>query len=828
MKLKFTLIAIIFLFISSAFAQFPPVINYQGRLLNEENKPITQSINVVFSIYDNETNGNLLWTETHNLQPNDGYINVFLGSKNPIQYENTVTDLWLEISIGGDPVGSRTQFTAVPWAFYASTADTAKYALTQLGEYEFSGVLETDEKKNIEFKIAGSDVAVYIPGDTAASIKQGYGGNIIDAGVEGSSILGGGRPEANNRIAGNYSTIAGGCANVIGDTLIKPSAGKKDSPQSDNNIAMVSSFIGAGQDNKVTAPLSAIMSGSRNSVLKNPHTKKGMRNTIATGYYNTIYGARQAFIGGGRANHAGGLGSSILTGFNNSCSGYYASILNGYYNSAQGIRSLAGGSFAFARHDYGIVFNATADSGAYDTEKIFSTKKPSQFLVKADSGIGFNTNITPEVLNVNGAIVIGANNEENAGTLRFIEGEFEGFTGEEWVSLGSLPKWTDDGDVIRSAYDRGIARYQNKTWGGQANTHINLAVAGVTGSDGFNHQFCTVGGGSLNQAGGDKSTVTGGVLNHAEGEGSFVGGGSANVASGQFATIGGGEGNNTQAIHSAIIGGSQNEAFGFYTVAAGGLKNNASGSYAAVLGGEQNKASGDNSVVGGGWKNEAAGIKSAIPGGTALKIGDNSFGFKGGLGSPMVLTDLTAQTNSFHVVDAHFVFNANREDADFTVNGTIENLLFADASTNRIGIGISEPATKLDIDGAVKVGQSNSDSQGAIRYQDGKFEGRTGSGWTQLDNSGGGTKSGTLVMSYKVVDDISNLSSTDASVIKYTDSSDDSIEPTDLPSGENGQLLVLHNATGAVIYYDNSAYSCTDGKVFQFIYSDGWRMLTNY
>ncbi|MFP4527926.1 MAG: hypothetical protein ACLFQX_05200 [Candidatus Kapaibacterium sp.] len=894
---------------SFALAQFPPVINYQGRLLDSDDKPITKSVEVVFSIYDSETDGKLLWTETHTLQADDGYINVFLGSKNPIEYENTVTDMWLEVAIDGGTISGRTQFTAVPWAFHAATADTAKYALTQLGEYEFSGVLDTEKKKNVEIKIAGTTAATYIPGDTAASMRQGYAGNIIDEGVEGSSILGGGRPGAHNRIAASYSTIAGGCNNVIGDTTTKPRTDKTDKPQY-GNYARRNSFIGGGHSNSVSMQNAGVICGILNHihVFRNEENYDDITSSlIGTGYDNIIKSSQANFIGTGRTGKmSGGEYNAILNGYRGTIdsgryqvivngyenkvlhtelstilggvknvigkNGFNSVILNGYYNRADAKRTLVAGSFAKALHDYSMIFHATADSGDYDNNKAFFSSKPAQFLVKANGGIGFNTNVTPEVLNVNGAILIGENNEENAGTIRFKDGAFEGYNGESWLALSPEGIWQKDGDVIRSS-NSGIIRYNNQAHGNRISTHINLASGGTTGAEGSDYAFCTIGGGYLNGANASKATVAGGMLNIAEGDAATVGGGNANraagnnavvaggstnkadennsavlggyknealgeysiigggnenIASAEYTIIGGGDRNKAQAVYSSVLGGLQNEANGLHSIVAGGIKNKAVGSKSTVLGGEENIAGGINSVVSGGYKNEAAGDASAIPGGSALKVGNNSFGFKGGLGNPMLVTDVSSKTNAFHVIDAHFIFNDSREDADFIINGSIENLFFADASENKIGIGTNEPATKLDIDGAIKIGQSATTAQGAIRYQDGKFEGRTSDGWKQLDNTSSSTKGTNLVMSYKVVNSISNLSSTDASVIKYTDATDDSIEPSNLPSGENGMMLVIHNATGDVIYYDNSTHSCLDGKVFQFIYSDGWRLMSNY
>jgi hypothetical protein len=60
------------------------------------------------------------------------------------------------------------------------------------------------------------------------------------------------------------------------------------------------------------------------------------------------------------------------------------------------------------------------------------------------------------------------------------------------------------------------------------------------------------------------------------------------------------------------------------------------------------------------------------------------------------------------------VFNDGGADYDFRVEGdTNANLLFVDASTDRVGVGTNSPATRLDVDGDVTIR-----SQGDLRFGD--------------------------------------------------------------------------------------------------------------
>ena len=59
----------------------PMLINYQAKLVGNNDAPITGTVAVTFRMYDALTSGNLIWTETHSsLSSNNGIISVLLGS----------------------------------------------------------------------------------------------------------------------------------------------------------------------------------------------------------------------------------------------------------------------------------------------------------------------------------------------------------------------------------------------------------------------------------------------------------------------------------------------------------------------------------------------------------------------------------------------------------------------------------------------------------------------------------------------------------------------------------------------------------------------------
>jgi len=104
----------------------PGVIDYQGKITDSANNPITISVSLTFAIYNVSTGGSILWTETHpSVTPVDGLVHVLLGSQTT--FGATLfngSDLWLEINVDGDgEMTPRLRIASVPYAIYANDSD---------------------------------------------------------------------------------------------------------------------------------------------------------------------------------------------------------------------------------------------------------------------------------------------------------------------------------------------------------------------------------------------------------------------------------------------------------------------------------------------------------------------------------------------------------------------------------------------------------------------------------------------------------------------------------------------------------------------------------
>ncbi|HOV31383.1 MAG TPA: hypothetical protein PLX92_04680 [Anaerolineaceae bacterium] len=181
--------------------------------------------------------------------------------------------------------------------------------------------------------------------------------------------------------------------------------------------------------------------------------------------------------------------------------------------------------------------------------------------------------------------------------------------------------------ISGGSYNTASADYATVSGGGPSNesdpTNTNNKAT---------DEYCTVGGGSANQAGNADldttnapiATVAGGHHNIASGEGSAISGGAYNIASAEGSAISGGFQNTTSGNVSAISGGNINTASGRASAIGGGGSNTASGDHSAVAGGYVNTASGFVSAIGGGYFNSASANYATVSGGGPSNTSDPS------------------------------------------------------------------------------------------------------------------------------------------------------------------------------------------------------------
>jgi hypothetical protein len=111
---------------STATGSSKTTINYQGYLTDSSGNPVSDPLDMVFRLYNVESGGDALWTETQSaVAVSDGLFSVLLGSATPISTETIANnnDLWLGIAVGGDEeMSPREKIASAPYAMSANVS----------------------------------------------------------------------------------------------------------------------------------------------------------------------------------------------------------------------------------------------------------------------------------------------------------------------------------------------------------------------------------------------------------------------------------------------------------------------------------------------------------------------------------------------------------------------------------------------------------------------------------------------------------------------------------------------------------------------------------
>lgn len=110
-----------------ATAEVPSRLTHQGRLLDDEGEPVTESRQATFTLYDSKTGGAVLWEGQKTVTPDDGgfYSVVLGGPQNPIEPSAVRGgEVWLGVSLDGDELKPRLSLDAAPYALRAGTAES--------------------------------------------------------------------------------------------------------------------------------------------------------------------------------------------------------------------------------------------------------------------------------------------------------------------------------------------------------------------------------------------------------------------------------------------------------------------------------------------------------------------------------------------------------------------------------------------------------------------------------------------------------------------------------------------------------------------------------
>ena len=124
-----------------------PMINYQGKVTDSDGQPLDGTYSIQFCIYDQETGGTALWSETQSVEVQNGIFNILLGSVDdfPSNLFNGA-ERWLQLEIEGEVLSSRQQIVSVVYALRADKANESDYAddSDRLDGHDYSSDWEPD------------------------------------------------------------------------------------------------------------------------------------------------------------------------------------------------------------------------------------------------------------------------------------------------------------------------------------------------------------------------------------------------------------------------------------------------------------------------------------------------------------------------------------------------------------------------------------------------------------------------------------------------------------------------------------------------------------
>ena len=346
---------------SALFAGIPKVINFQGYLADTEGNPLHGRYSITFSIYDVETGGTPIWSETKEIEVNHGIFNVQLGD-NPSNPLNLPFDVpyWLGVQVNNDQeMTPRLKLASSAYSYSAEnllcdncvtpgmltfpagdiTAVEAGDGLSGGGESgrvvlrantnylqrrvheacsEGFAIRQINEDGSVECIRIGSE---FWDDTDPQTLKLKVNNQVI---LQLSST-----PKSPNIIAGYASNAVE--AGVIGATI----SGGGNSTNTED------------QRNKITDNFGTVGGGAKNTAGNGPAS-------LEDAYYATV--------GGGYNNTASGKYSTVAGGVSNTASGDYATIPGGSLNEASGKYAMAAGNRAKAGQDGCFVWGDSTDA----------------------------------------------------------------------------------------------------------------------------------------------------------------------------------------------------------------------------------------------------------------------------------------------------------------------------------------------------------------------------------------------------------------------------------------------------------------------------------
>lgn len=180
------------------YAAIPRVINYQGKLTDKDDNPLTGNFLVTFRFYDAEKEGQPVWEEGHILSIKNGMFNVLMGSVKPLEIDFN-KDLWLGMEVASDgEMTPRIKLASSVYALNAKSIDMINSSQLLRNDIDsvMSGSLTLKKDLILKGDIAGPSKIVladiqgreyYLWVDTLGNLRLKQGAPVSD--TDGAMVI---------------------------------------------------------------------------------------------------------------------------------------------------------------------------------------------------------------------------------------------------------------------------------------------------------------------------------------------------------------------------------------------------------------------------------------------------------------------------------------------------------------------------------------------------------------------------------------------------------------------------------------------------------------
>ncbi|MEK6808743.1 MAG: hypothetical protein AABY14_03595, partial [Nanoarchaeota archaeon] len=211
-------LSIFILIFSGTVLAIPNLINLQGRLTDTSGVALTGYHNLTFKIYNQSSNGALLWNETQsNVYTSSGLFNVMMGSNQSLNL-SFESDYYLGITVDTDSeMSPRIRWVSNPYSFYAKRAENLTSVADNeihIGNFSFTKIFVAKSSGNVGI------------GKLTPSVKLDVDGTINASELNITGItLGGERRTTWANVLSSGGNANFSLLNVSGQTLLATGSG---------------------------------------------------------------------------------------------------------------------------------------------------------------------------------------------------------------------------------------------------------------------------------------------------------------------------------------------------------------------------------------------------------------------------------------------------------------------------------------------------------------------------------------------------------------------------------------------------------------------------